>query len=100
MVGLLVVELCEELGGEGSVFTDGSGRGRSMAGGSWGVVGQVGVFRHALSIIDAEGVSAKGGMGLAVFKGLGALLRLSLLQFLAGSGWLEGGVIQVSYRWG
>jgi len=43
---------------------------------------------------------AEGGVGLAVFKGLGALLRLSLLQFLAGSGWLEGGVIQVSYRWG
>ena len=98
MVGLSVVELHEELGGKGGIFADGGGRGRSMVGGSWGVVGQVGVFRHALSMVDVEGVSAKGGVGLAVFKGLGLLFVLSVSWLLPGGWWFKGIVIQVPHR--
>ena len=35
-----------------------------MMGGSWGVVERVRVFRHPLSMEDAEGVLAEGGVGV------------------------------------
>ena len=41
MVGLLVIELLEELGGEGGIFSD--ERGGFMVHGGWGVDGWVGV---------------------------------------------------------
>ncbi len=100
MAVLSVVELHKELGGEGGVFSDCSGRGGSMVGGSWGVIRWVGVLRHALSMVDAKGVPAKGGMGLAVFEGLGLLLVLLASWFLLGGWWFEGVVVQVPHRWG
>ena len=64
MVGLLVVELLEEFGGEGGVF---SNEGERFIGGHGGVDGQVGVTRHASPVEDAEGVLTEGGVGLAMF---------------------------------
>ena len=91
-MGLSVVKLHEELSGEGSVFTDSSGGRGSMMGGCWGVVEGVGVFRHALFVEDAEGVPAKGGMSLPVFKGLDLLLVPSVPRLLLG-GWRLKGVV-------
>ena len=68
MVGLLVIELLEELGGEGGVFSN--KHVELMVGRCRGVDRWVGVFGHSLSVVDAEGVSAEGSVGLAVFKGL------------------------------
>ena len=96
MAGLLVVELLKELCGEGSIFSD-ECRG-SMACGRRGIDGQVRVARHSLSIVNAEGVSAKGGVGLAVFKRLGLPSGFLALRLLSGCGWLEGVVVQVSRR--
>ncbi len=81
MVGLLVVELCKELFGEGGVFANSSGGWGSIMGGSWGVVGGVGVFGHALSVKDAEGVLAEGSVGVLVFEGLGLFLFFQCLGF-------------------
>ena len=64
----------------------------------WGVE----YFRHPLSIIDAEGVSAKGGMGVLVFEGFGLPLFLVVVApaVICGWGrWFKGVVIQVSGRW-
>ena len=44
-------------------------------------VGRVGVLGHALSMVDTEGVSAKGGVGVLVFKGLGLLLVPAVFLF-------------------
>ena len=74
MVGLSGVELFEELGGKGGIFSDKHGGFRRCR--CWGVDRWVGVFRHSLSVVDAQGVMAKGSVGLAVFKGLGFLLGL------------------------
>ena len=93
MVGLLVVELCKELGGEGGFLANGSGGGGSMMGRCRGVVGGIGVFGHALSVVDAEGVLAKGGVGVLVFKGLGLLFVLLVLGLFLGGWWLEGIII-------
>ncbi len=100
MVGLLVVEFCEKLGGKGGVFANGSGGGGSMAGGCWGVVGGVRVLRHALSVESAEGVPAEGGVGVLVLKGLSLLFVLLALRLLPEGWWLEGVVVQVPCRWG
>ena len=71
-----------------------------MVHGGWGVDGWVGVARHVLSMIDAEGVLAKGGVGLAVLEGLGLLLGFSALQLLLRCRWFEGIVVHVPYRQG
>jgi hypothetical protein len=49
----------------------------------WGVE----YFRHPLSIIDAEGVSAKGGMGVLVFEGFGLPLFLVAAVPVVIYGW-------------
>ena len=77
MAGLLGVELLEELGGEGGVFSNECGG--SVVHRCWGVDGRVGISGHASVVIYAEGVAAEGGVGLAMFEGLGPFLRLSAL---------------------
>jgi hypothetical protein len=59
-------------GGEGFYWVNKSGlRGLGAErGGSRGVDGWVGVARHVLSMVGAEGVSAEGGVGVLVLKGL------------------------------
>ena len=44
-------------------------------------VGWVGVLGHALSMIDIEGVLAKGGIGVLVLEGLGLLLVPAVFLF-------------------
>ena len=46
-------------------------------------------------MVDTEGVSAEGGVGVLVFEGLGLLVPAALLFLLVGDRWLEGLVIQV-----
>jgi len=88
MAGLSVVELCEELSSEGAIFADGSGGWGSMMGGRWGVDRWVGVSGYLLSIEETEGVSAKGGVGVMVFEGLGLFLFFQCLGFFWGVGGL------------
>jgi len=72
-----------------------------MAGACRGVDRQVGVARHALSMVDTEGVLAKGGMGILVIEGLGLWLVPSTLSVLGwiteGCFWFRG--VQVSGGW-
>ena len=97
-MSLLGVELLEELGGEGSVFSD--ERGGFMVCGCWGVDGWIGVSGHGLSVIDAEGVSTECGMGLTVLEGLRPFLGLSTLWLLLRGQWFERVVVQVPGRRG
>jgi len=96
------IELIEELGGKGGVLiVNGSGSGGgSLVSRCGGVDGGVRVSRHALSMKDAEGVAAKGGVHLAVVKRLGLLSSLAVLPL---SGWwgrcVRCIVIQVPGGW-
>jgi len=79
------VELVEECGGEVDILidsSDGGGSGGSLVGQCREVVGRIGVLRHPLSMVDAEGVSAKGSVGLLMVEGLGLLSALAVLPFL------------------
>jgi len=101
VAGLLVVELLEELGGEGGVFSDGGGRGGAMVSRCGGLVGWVGAFGHPLSMVDAEGVSAKGGVGILVLEGLALPLVSLLLWFLLVGSWqIKSVITQVPRRQG
>ena len=81
VAGLSVVKLLEEVGGDDGVVSDEGGE--VIAGRRWGVDGRVRVPGHFLAMEDAEGVSAKGSVGVAVFDdGRGFLPRLSTLCFL------------------
>ncbi len=97
MAGLSVVELCEELSSEGAIFADGSGGWGSMMGGRWGVDRWVGVSGYPLSIEDTEGVSAKGGVGVLVFEGLGLLFVLSVPRLLSRGWQFKGIIVQVPH---
>ncbi len=98
MVGLLGVEFLEDLCGKGGIFSN--ERGGSIAHGCRGVDGWVGVSRHALSMINTEGVVTEGGMGLTMFEGSGLLLGFLALWLLLGGRWLKGVVVQVPCRQG
>ena len=97
MVGLAVVEFLEDVGGELGVFSDEGVK--LVVGRRWGVDGGVGVSRHCSVVEDAEGVLAKGGMGLAMFEwwsfsGFVALSPLSRCWWFSGVD-----VVEVP-RWG
>ncbi len=83
----------EEVGGELGIFPD---KGvELMGGGCWGVDGQVGVPRHCSAVEGAEGVSTKGGVGLAMFEWW-SLLWFAALGPLSRCWWFEGiGVVKV-----
>jgi hypothetical protein len=66
---------------------------RAERSGPRGVDGWVGVSGHALSVVEAEGVSAEGGVCVLVFEGLrrGALLLFPVLVvFLSVRGGIRG----------
>ena len=91
MAGLAGVEFLEEVVGElGLLPNEGV---EVMGGQCWGVDGRVGISRHVSAVEDAEGVSAEGGVGLAMLKGEGPLLWLVALGPLAWGGGL--GVVEV-----
>ncbi len=95
MAGLAVVEFLEEVGSDDGVVSDEGVE--LMVGRGWGVDGRVRISRHRLAVEDAEGVAAKGGVGVTVFDGGdGFLLGPSSLGFLRWR-WL-GGFVEVP-RW-
>ena len=97
MAGLAVIELLEEVGSELGVFSNEGVE--LMVGQCWGVDGWVGVSQHCSAVEGAEGVSTKGGVGLAVFEqrllsgfaALGSLLRFQ---------WFGGAIIIEVPHWG
>ncbi len=97
MVGLLVIELLEESGGEGCVFFNQGVE--FMMGGCGGVDGWVRVAGHSSPVEDTEGVPAEGGMGLAVFEG-GLFLWLATFRLLLGGWWFKGVAAEVPRWWG
>ncbi len=100
MVLLLSVEFLEEVGGVEDIFIDGGGSRGFLTSRCGGVVRWVGVLGHFLSVIDAEGVLAKGGVGVLMFKGLGLFLTLVVLVFLRwGCGRFEQVIVQVLGGW-
>src|SRR6266851_3611023 len=90
VAGLSGVELLEEVRGDDGVISDEGVE--VMVGRCWGVDGRVRVAGHSSAVEDAEGVSTKGGMGVAVFDDGGGLLRLSAFCFLLLWGQLVGRV--------
>jgi len=67
-----------------------------MVRGLEGVNGWVRVSRHALSMVDTEGVLAKGGVSVFVFKGLGLfLVPVVLLLLRLGTRGFECVIVQI-----
>jgi len=64
------------------------------------VDGGVGVAQHFLLVIDTEGVSTEGGVGVMVFNRLASLFAFAaLLLFRRGSRWFKSIIVEVPSGW-